>query len=217
MEDEKNAIIKRDKYGRVESVDIKKDATYNYENFFQFAELLKEKINKIRQTDEIDIVCHSMGGLDAVAAIAVDTDDDSSGLVKSPYLQGVNMLITVSTPHRGSPFAFLSDKKVVQIVMGFSENISKQGVAMSPNSKFIKKINEPKIKNKLLSRIKHLYMYGGGSDDVVPSPYYLINRSNLNYNNYEPNKPFFELRHSKRMGITQKPIMILEIFNLLKA
>lgn len=216
MEDEKNAIIKRDKYGRVESVDITKDSTSNYENFFQFAELLKEKIDKIRQTDEIDIVCHSMGGLDAVTAIAVDADDDNADFIKSPYLKDVNMLITVSTPHRGSPFAFLSDKKIVEIVMGFSKNISKQGVAMSPNSEFIKKLNEPKIKNTLLSRIKHLYMYGGGSDEVVPSPCYMIDRRNLSHDNYELNKPFFELRHSKRMGITQKPIMILEIMKLLQ-
>ena len=62
-------------------------------SFFDFGDILKDKIHKrIGKRKHFDLVGHSMGGLDSVAAI---TDEEQT-------LKHVNKLITVATPHQGS-------------------------------------------------------------------------------------------------------------------
>jgi hypothetical protein len=63
------------------------------------AVLLKNKINKIKEQvgiNKVDIVAHSMGGL--VARQYIQSDD---------YGQDVDQLITLGTPHLGSPESYL--------------------------------------------------------------------------------------------------------------
>jgi len=63
------------------------------------AQKLKEKINEIKEKTglpAVDIVAHSMGGL--VARQYIESDD---------YENDINQLITLGTPHKGAPEAYL--------------------------------------------------------------------------------------------------------------
>ena len=66
--------------GQVKCCNWDKDESYSYENFFQFAELLKEKVKAVG-VDEYDLVGHSMGGLDIISATIFDQkiDQESYG------------------------------------------------------------------------------------------------------------------------------------------
>ena len=91
------------KHGNIEKVVLGKkgnfDETFFYLSFFEFAELLKDKVNKKRQTRKIDVLSHSMGGLDTVTAIAINPGDDATDCIEKPVLRGVQNLITVyNTP-----------------------------------------------------------------------------------------------------------------------
>lgn len=214
VKDEQKIKIERDKRGKI-SVDIDGDETYYYESFFEFAELLKEKVESVRTTDEIDLVGHSMGGLDAVAAIAVDKKQDSTKAIKRPCLKDVNLLITVATPHQGSPCAKLSDTKLDKILLRKSDYIRKQGRNMDIKSSFMQLINRTDIRNQLLQRISFMHMFGGGSDPVVPRACYKINTIGLKVKNYKIYPAIYRATHSQVMGITQRPETSYEIFKLL--
>ena len=63
------------------------------------AGLLKQKIDAIKEqtgSDKVDIAAHSMGGL--VARSYAETDDQA---------KNIDQLITIGTPHRGAPEAYL--------------------------------------------------------------------------------------------------------------
>jgi hypothetical protein len=75
VKNEEHIDITTDRWGKLHVALYKNneyDATYFYVSFFDFAELLKDKIIERRETSEIDVLCHSMGGLDAITAIALD-------------------------------------------------------------------------------------------------------------------------------------------------
>ena len=64
------------------------------------AELLKNKINEIKQqtgADKVDIIAHSMGGL--IARYYIESD---------LYQNDVDQIIFIGTPHRGAPKAYLA-------------------------------------------------------------------------------------------------------------
>lgn len=73
---------------------------YNWrESNVNTALLLKEKINQVKQTSKsprVDIIAHSMGGL--VARQYIEGDG---------YENDIDQLITLGTPHRGSPESYL--------------------------------------------------------------------------------------------------------------
>lgn len=217
VKDEAKVVVKYAAKTEELSIDIDQDETYYYENFFQFAELLKEKIRSVNTSKDVDIICHSMGGLDSVAAIALDKETDTTGTIKTAGLRGINQLITVSTPHQGSPAANISDTKLAEVVMRRSEYIRKQGSNMAPKSPFIKLINSAEIRNALLERVSFMHMFGGGDDIVVPVSSYKIKKSGLLKDNYRIYPPLNLARHSQVMGITQDPRMHLEIIRLLSS
>ena len=214
LRDEKCAVISYDKKGTVQ-LDIGKDETYYYKNFFQFADLLKYKISIQKTTPEIDIVCHSMGGLDSVAAIAVDKESDKTGAIYSPYLKGVNLLITVATPHQGSPAAKYSDTKLAEVLLRKSKYIRTQGANMYPDSPFMRMVNDINTRNKLLDRINFLHMFGGGNDIVVPESSYKIKTDDLEKKNFVIHPVIHNASHSQVEGITQLPETTLAIFKIL--
>ena len=217
VKDESRVALKCDaKTGEI-SIDIDQDESYYYENFFQFAELLKEKIRLQKTSQDFDIVCHSMGGLDSVAAIALDKETDTTRTIKSPGIKGVKLLITVSTPHQGSPAANISDTKLAEIVMRRSKYIRIQGSNMAPKAPFIKLVNSANARNTLLNRISFLHMFGGGDDIVVPTSSYKIKKAGLVTDNFKIYPPLSLARHSQVMGITQDPRMHLEIIKLLSS
>lgn len=173
-------------------------------------------MNSQKNGDELDLVCHSMGGLDSVAAIAVNKNQDTTATIQTPFLKGVNLLITVATPHRGSPTAGMADTKITQELFRWSESIRKQGSNMHARSRFMQLINRADIRNQLLSRVAYVYTYGGYDDIVVPPPRCKINTDGLANKNYTNNEPYHLARHSMRRGITQDSRMLLEILKLLQ-
>ena len=76
-----------------------------YENFIRFGARLARLVEQDRvaagpagAAAEVDLVCHSMGGLDALAAIALLDDHPELGV---PPLRGVRNVITFDTPFLG--------------------------------------------------------------------------------------------------------------------
>jgi uncharacterized repeat protein (TIGR03803 family) len=62
-----------------------------------------EEIRGVTQSDKIDIVAHSMGGLITRAWVAgLATPPHGSGLVLTPYTGQVRRLVTIATPHYGA-------------------------------------------------------------------------------------------------------------------
>src|SRR3989339_1095505 len=58
------AITRDERSGKIKKVEFASDPSYNYTNFFQFAELIKTKIREeLKKTNstEFDLVGHSMG------------------------------------------------------------------------------------------------------------------------------------------------------------
>jgi hypothetical protein len=220
VKNENDVKISRDRFGKVQ-VKLKNevyDKSYYYVSFFQFAELLKEKIEATRKTKQIDVACHSMGGLDTVTAIGVDPDDDPLDAIVMPSLDCVNKFITVATPHRGSPAACLANTKISKLVMRQNDYIAKQGENMSPKLPFIKKVNEVKIRARVMDRISELHIFGGGSDIVVPSPYYKFDTKGLSKKlmGKVTEYPIFRLAaHSQVDGITQDPRLLYRVFEIL--
>lgn len=177
-------------------------------SFFDFAFYLKEKIwQKIGKKASLDIVAHSMGGLDAVVSII---DDDP--------LLNVNSLITVATPHRGSEWGEFQSCALVKIFRKSHSHHVVQGVNLDPDQPFIPRINEPKAKGNLLRRVNKLYCLSGTRDiAVMKSAEY--NDVGLARDLYKQKvavrEPYLMARHSGRDGITQDPRAILEIIKIL--
>jgi hypothetical protein len=76
---------------------------------------------KLKKSEKVSIIAHSMGGL--IAEYYLKFIDNKK----------VDKLITLCSPFKGTPWAFLLDKK------GIKE--------MKPNSCFLKKLNNKKLKN----------------------------------------------------------------------
>ena len=211
LTDESNLKIEKDG-----TTDIDNDDTFYFENFFQFANLLQYKIKCDRvDGEQIDLICHSMGGLDSVAAIAVDKETDTTETIYYPGLQGVNRLITVSTPHQGAPGAKLANTEVAKLLLHESEYIATQGSNMDIKSAYMKIVNNVDVRNRLLERVSWLHMFGGGDDIVVPKYSYKIKTEGLSKSNYTIYSALELARHSQVMGITQDVRMALEIIKLL--
>lgn len=213
VENESN-IRRFEKRGH-KKIDIDGDKTYYYICFYQFAELLKKKIKETCGDKPCDLVCHSMGGLDAVAAIALDEEDDDKDFINSPYLRGVNRLITVATPHRGSPKADAADSFIAKLLFNNSIYVRAQGINMSAKREFITKINTLKIRKKLIDRIHELHEFGGERDIVVPQGYWKIKTDDISTNKIVEYKPMTSVAHSQKEGITQDERLILEVMKIL--
>ena len=202
--------------GKVRFCNWEQDETYSYENFFQFAELLKETIRASRCT-RFDLVGHSMGGLDIAAALTLDPNIDSEPevkhFIKTSPLSGARNIITFSTPFRGSPGGWLvRNTKLDEIFMrSWSKGIRSQAEAMSPDSPFIKIITNPQRQKRLVKNISGVvYTFGSDNDKAVPSANRMIDGA-INY----PPADFSLAQHSQRMGIPQDPRTALELFRIL--
>ncbi len=211
---DENKITRFKKRGHTK-IDTDGDKTYYYICFYQFAELLKKKIKETCGDKQCDLVCHSMGGLDAVAAIALDKEDDDNDFIKSPYLKGVNKLITVATPHQGSPRAKAAESVIAKLLFNNSVYIQAQGINMDAKREFITKINTPKIRKKLINRINELHEFGGARDFVVPQGCWRIRTDGISTNKIIKYQPMALATHSQQGGITQDPRLILAVMKIL--
>lgn len=172
-------------------------------SFLDFAVILKTRIwSQIGGKTKFDIVAHSMGGLDADAAI---TDDNNP-------LENVHNFITVATPHLGSELGELGPK-----FKKYQPHHAIQCVNLDPDQLPIKFINTLEKRKILLNRIHKLYCLMGTQDmAVMRSARY--NKNGLNSDLYKKMIEIVEFEgagHSQKFGITQDPRAILAIINIL--
>ncbi len=172
-------------------------------SFFDFGDILKEKIwNTIGKKADFDLVGHSMGGLDAVAAI---TDEEDT-------LLNVKKLITVATPHQGSELG-----EIGPIFRKYPEHIASQCVNLDPDQPAIKLINKPDAREKLLNRVEKLYCLMGTRDQAVMRNA-RYNKTGVDQKLYEKKVEILEIdgaTHSQKYGITQDPRTILALLKIL--
>lgn len=220
VEDENNLQIKRfisgPRKGKIRAATWGGDATGKYENFFQFSELLKSKI-RATGSGEYDLIGHSMGGLDIIAAVLldrqVDQEPEVQRFIKTPPLEGTHHIITVSTPFRGSPAAGLvKNTRVDEIFMpNWSQGIRKQSEAMAPDSSFIKIITHSERQRRLIPKVSgSVHTFGSQNDRAVPDSCRMIDGANNHLA-----ADFGLAQHSQRMGIPQDPRTALGIFRIL--
>ncbi len=220
VEDEKNLQVKRftsgPRKGKVRTAAWIGDATGEYENFFQFSELLKSKI-RAAGAGEYDLIGHSMGGLDIISAVVLerqlDQEPEVQRFIKTPPLEGTHHIITVSTPFRGSPGAgLIKNTQLDEIFMpNWSQGIRKQGEAMAPDSSFIKIITHAERQRRLIQKVSgSVHTFGSQNDRAVPDSHRMIDGANNH-----PAGSFELAQHSQRMGIPQDPRIALEIFRIL--
>jgi len=172
-------------------------------SFFDFGDILKEKIwERIGKKADFDLVGHSMGGLDAVAAI---TDEEDT-------LLNVNKLITVATPHRGSELG-----EIGPVFRKYPEHIASQCVNLDPDQPAIKVINKPDAREKLLTRVEKLYCLMGTRDQAVMRSA-RFNKAGIDPKLYEKKVEVLVMdgaTHSQKYGITQDPRTILAVLRIL--
>ncbi|MBI1883778.1 MAG: hypothetical protein HYS08_06190, partial [Chlamydiae bacterium] len=152
IKNEKNLKLDRCKTGpqkgKLKCTNWEKDETSQYTNFYQFAELLKEKIRE-KNHKEYDLVGHSMGGLDILAAAMLDPKEDTEPEVqehiKTEPLQGIQHIITVATPFRGTPGGWIVKHTYLDelLMKNWTDAIRQQAEAMSTDSPYIRTLNHP--------------------------------------------------------------------------
>ena len=172
-------------------------------SFFDFGELLKQTIREaIGPKAPCDLVGHSMGGLDAIAAILDDAP---------PLLQVVN-LVTVATPHQGSELGELGP-----ILKTFPPHHAIQCLHLDPDQPAIRLINKVEARQTALSRVQKLYCLMGTRDmAVMRSARY--NKAGLDPAFYKEKVEIVEIggaRHSDLFGITQDPRLLLSVIDIL--
>lgn len=215
VENDKSINIIRNKEGKIKKVEFKSDPSYRYTNFFQFAELIKRKI-RATGVKEFDLVGHSMGGLDIIAATALDKNLDTykkvEDVIKTKPLEGIGLLITVATPYKGSvPADFVKHTKIDEWLRPkWPDGIRKQCENLAHDSEFISIINQEEIRERFLKKARiGVHTFSGGNDRAVSSDDAFIEGA-------QNHEPFKLVSHSQRMGITQDPRMHYELFMLLK-
>ena len=127
------------------------------ESFLDFAEILKKHIDDtIGLSTPIDLVGHSMGGLDIVAAITQEPNP----------LLNVKTCITVATPHLGSDLGGLQFalNNVIERVPDYQ---AIQGKNLDPQEEPIIILNKLETRKTLLNRIEKLYTFTGTRDTAT--------------------------------------------------
>ena len=122
-------------------------------SFLDFGDVLKTKIwDIIDYKKEFDLIGHSMGGLDSVAAITDHIEP----------LNNVHDLITVATPHQGSELG-----EIGPVFNKYERHHALQCLNLDPDQPSIKLINKLETRNKLLESIEKLYCLMGTRDMAV--------------------------------------------------
>lgn len=176
-------------------------------SFFDFSVILREKIRKLASKAEFDLVGHSMGGLDSIAAIIDEKDP----------LVGVKNLITVATPHRGSELGELCQNHAIRDWRKLKPHQVVQGVSLDPDQHPIQHINSIQNRRRLIGCIDKLYCMGGTRDMAV------FGSSKFNTDDFtDAEKAKVEIlvqyggaTHCGRCGITQDARAIRDIFRIL--
>ena len=173
-------------------------------SFFDFADILKGKIwRSIGKRKSFDLVGHSMGGLDSVAAI-IDKDKP---------LTNVYNLVTVATPHQGSELG-----EIGPIFRRYKPHHAIQCINLDPDQLPIKFINKLEVRKTLIERINKLYCLMGTRDMAVMRSA-RFNKEGLNRKFYKKKVKLVEefggATHSQKFGITLDPRATLSIIQIL--
>ncbi|UCB56848.1 MAG: hypothetical protein JSV30_06555 [Candidatus Omnitrophota bacterium] len=180
-------------------------------SFMKLGEYLKKKLIAITQERPINLVGHSMGGLDIRSAISD---------VKEPALNTRNV-ITVGTPNNGTLEAGLLNWKFVQDMVKKFKKMKDyhiiQGCNLYRGSNPIREINEPKERLNLLEKIDKFYVFMGLRDSTVKSSPKL-KKDGISEDLYEEKVKIIQTasaEHSGKDGITQDPRLFLPIIKIL--
>jgi pimeloyl-ACP methyl ester carboxylesterase len=196
-----------------------------YENFIRFGAHLARLVARDRAAAgpdggavDVDLVCHSMGGLDALAAIALL--DDYPELDARP-LAGVRNVITFDTPFLG--FAAASNPllgKLKRMQRPDEPWLTSQLLAMETDSLRIAEVAQ--ARDEFLSRVQAFWPRG--ADNVAglievphesasfgePEDFAQANRGR-----YREYRPWEDTSHSGAKGLTRDPRAIVEALEIL--
>jgi len=179
-------------------------------SFLDFADIVKEKVwDRIGTKESFDIVGHSMGGLDIIAALVQDKN----------YLKEVHNCVTVASPLRGISIAdFLPKlKEMLPFMKKLASHHKKQCVNLDSDYGPIQYINKLEIRKRLLRRVFKFNQIYGSQDKTVMGSARLDKKGLLNklcINKIETVK-IGGASHSGDTGITQDPRTILAILSII--
>jgi len=196
-----------------------------YENFIRFGAHLARLVAQdwagagpAGGAAEVDLVCHSMGGLDALAAIALLDDYPE---LDAPPLAGVRNVITFDTPFLG--FAAASNPllgKLKRMQRPDEPWLTSQLLAMETRSLRIAEV--AKARDEFLSRVQAFWPRG--ADNVAgllevphesasfgePDEFAQANREC-----YRGYRAWEDTSHSGAKGLTRDPRAIVEALEIL--
>jgi len=176
--------------------------TKNSPSFIELGKYLKAKVLRASNGRQVNLVGHSMGGLDIRAAIL-----DS----KKPFLK-VKNVITVGTPNCGERRvkALLKFKK-------YPKHHKEQCLNMHPRSEAMKILDSSESRIQLLNSIEKFYVFMGMQDlAVMKSP--KLNKKGMSKTLYNTKVKIFQTssaKHSGKDGITRDPRIFLPIIKVL--
>jgi hypothetical protein len=178
-------------------------------SFLRFGEILKQRVrNEIGEDSEFDIVGHSMGGLDTVAAITQGSD----------YLRNVRNCITFASPLQGVELAAALPKlkKLFPFLKQLEEHHKDQINNLSPKSEDMKLVNTEENRRTLLKRVKKFYQFYGTQDAAVMRSAKLKKEGlgDLYDQKIQPIE-ILSASHSGRSGITQDPRTVVNLVKIM--
>ncbi len=192
-------------------IDFTEAETSTSPSFMELGACLGKKILAINKSEPVNLVGHSMGGLDIRSAVI---NDDFPSL-------NVKNILTVGTPNNGTPEANLMHYEFVQRI---AKNFKKmktyhilQCCSMGSKSEAIKKINTKENRLKMFDRIEKFYVFMGLRDSTVKgSP--KLDKKDIPEGLYE-NKVITiqtsSAEHTGKDGITQDPRIFLPLIRAL--
>lgn len=182
------------------------EETTNCKSFIDFGEALKTKIwNIIDKYTEFDIVGHSMGGLNARAAIA-----------QGEPLLNINKCLTVATPHQGDHLGGLNWWLIKRGFKAMSAYRAEQGKNLDPDYHPIKLINQIENRKLFLERINRLYQFKGTRDFCVKGSAIMSNDGIEQLYKEKTEELIVEgANHTGKIGICQDPRTIFTIIKIL--
>ena len=170
-------------------------------SFLDFGRLLKRRIVKAIGDAPCDLVGHSMGGLDAIAAMLDDA---------RPRLRVTN-LVTVATPHQGSELG-----EIAAQLGHFSPHHALQAKHLDPDQPPIQFLNQLDTRRALLQRVGRLWCLMGTRDmAVMRSARYRTDGLSAALKQKIEVIDIGGARHSAIYGITQDPRLILGVITIL--
>jgi pimeloyl-ACP methyl ester carboxylesterase len=196
-----------------------------YENFIRFGAHLARRVEQDRVAAgpagagaEVDLVCHSMGGLDALAAVTLLDDYPELG---APPLRGVRSVITFDTPFLGfaaAGNALLGRLKRMQ--RPDEPWLTSQLLAMETDSLRIAEVAQ--ARNEFLARVQAFWPRGADNSAgllEVPhesasfgEPEEFAQASRERYRGY---RAWEDTSHSGAKGLTRDARAIVEVLEIL--